>query len=949
MINIKLMKNSYSFLLMIFSVLISAQESTNSDQVIEGINFQNQAIEKSIVRNLKFENIGPSIMSGRVSDIEVNPKNTKEFYVAYASGGLWHTNNNGNTFVPVFDNANTQNIGDFAVDWDNNIIIVGTGENNSSRSSYAGIGILKSSDNGKNWENIGLRDSHHIGKIKINPNNPDEIVVGVIGHLYSKNSERGIFKTKNGGKTWDKTLYIDDSTGIIDLDTDPKNFNIQFASSWERDRSPWNFNGNGKKSAIYKSVDAGETWKLISNSKSGFPNNQGNGRIGISIYDKNTVYAILDNQSRRPVEKEKKKRKLNKNSFEKMSDSDFLKLNNTELNDFLKNNGFPKKYNAVNVKELVKLKDIFPIDLKLFLEDANTVMFETPIVGAEVYRSDDGGISWKKQNSYYLDNLYNTYGYYFGRIHVSPTNKNQIYIYGVPLLKSNDGGITYESIDFENLHVDHHDLWINPEDSDHLINGNDGGVNMSYDGGKNWTKLNQPSVGQFYSINVDNSDPYNVYGGLQDNGVWMAKNTSKESLRWHQTGHNNWKSIMGGDGMQIQIDQRDSNIIYTGSQFGFYYRINNNLNKRKFIKPKHDLGEQKLRFNWQTPILLSSHNQDILYLGSNKLHVSFNKGDDWSFNSKDLTKGIKIGNVPYGTLTSIDESVFKFGKIVVGSDDGLVNLSNDGGNSWKLISNKLPSNLWVSRVVFSNHNENKIYVSLNGYRYDDFNSYLYVSDDNGENWKSIAKKLPISPINVIKEDPHFEDVLYVGTDNGSYISFDNGDNWDPFVSGLNKVAVHDIVIQRKENHLLLGTHGRSIYKTDLSIIYNYLENINKSKKGIVFQTKDLKQCNSCGSKRYNWEEYFDPKIKVTVFSKIEQNVILKLYQNEILILEKNIGLEKGFQKFELNSYYTDKAVKAINKNYKKNKLDKSDNGKFYFIKGKFNLEIGDYSESFQIK
>ena len=312
------MKNFYSFFLLTFSILIFAQVSTDADQVMEGINFQNQVIEKSIVGSIRFENIGPSIMIGRVSDLEVNPKNPKEFYVAYASGGLWYTNNNGNTFDPIFDNANTQNIGDFAVDWENNIIIVGTGENNSSRSSYAGIGILKSSDNGKNWENIGLTDSHHIGKIKINPKDSNEIVVGVLGHLYSKNSERGIFKTINGGKTWDKTLYIDDNTGIIDLDIDPMNFNIQFASSWERDRTPWNFNGNGKKSAIYKSIDAGETWGLISDSKSGFPNGKGTGRIGISVYDINTIYAIVDNQFRRPPKKEKKKNTLDKNSFKEM-------------------------------------------------------------------------------------------------------------------------------------------------------------------------------------------------------------------------------------------------------------------------------------------------------------------------------------------------------------------------------------------------------------------------------------------------------------------------------------------------------------------------------------------------------------------------------------------------------------------------------------------------------
>ena len=944
------MNKLLKFFIIIFPFTVLSQSITTSNDVLKGLDFQNKLIDKSIIKKIKFENIGPSIMSGRVSDIEVNPKNSNEFYVAYASGGLWHTTNNGNTFKSVFDNANTQNIGDFDVDWLNRILIVGTGENNSSRSSYAGIGILKSIDNGKNWINIGLTDSHHIGKVRINPQNSKEIVVGVIGHLYSKNSQRGIFKTNDGGKTWNKTLFIDNETGIIDLDIDPNNFNIQFASSWQRDRTPWNFNGNGDKSGIYKSMDGGENWTLITNEGSGFPKHEGVGRIGVSVFDEKIIYAIIDNQSRRPKEKIKSKQKgLDKMIFENLSLNEFEDLNDLDLNQFLKANGFPKKYDAKKVKELVESREILPIDLKLFLEDANTVMFETPIIGAEVYRSNDGGVNWTKKNDDYLGSLYNTYGYYFGRIHVSPSSKENIYIYGVPILKSTDGGVSYKSIDYENVHVDHHDLWINPNDPNHLINGNDGGVNLSYDGGENWFKLNQPSVGQFYAINVDNNKPYNVYGGLQDNGVWMAKNNSKESLKWHQTGQNNWKSIMGGDGMQIQIDRRDSNIIYTGSQFGVYYRIDNNTNKRFFIKPKHDLGEQKLRFNWQSPILLSPHNQDILYFGSNKLHISLNKGDQWSFSSKDLTKGIKKGNVPYGTLTAIDESIFKFGKLVVGSDDGLINLSNDGGNTWKLISNQLPQNLWVSRVVFSKHNNERIYASLNGYRYDDFNSYVYVSNDNGNTWTSLSKNLPISSVNVIKEDPNYEELLYIGTDNGSYMSFDLGINWHPFVEGLNKVAVHDIVIQREENDLLLGTHGRSIYKTDLSIIYNYLENIDKSKNGVVFKLDDLTQCLRCGSKRNSWDQYIDKKLKVTVFSKDKQSTSVVLFENDIKILDLKINLEVGFQEIELDTYYTQKALKSIFNKNKNKKLKLTESGKYYFRKGKYVLKIGDYSESFQIK
>ena len=943
------MKNLICIIFLCIQFLLFAQVSTPSLELINGINLQNELIQNSIVKNLEFRNIGPSVMSGRVTDIEVNPEDSTEFYIAYASGGLWHTINNGTTFNSIFDNANTQNIGDFDVDWNNRIIIVGTGENNSSRSSYAGIGILRSSDNGKNWENIGLTDSHHIGKVKINPNNSNEIIVGVLGHLYSTNMQRGIFKTINSGKTWTKKLEIDEKTGIIDIDIDPQNFNIQYASSWEKERASWDFIGNGSKSGIYKSIDSGESWELISTKESGFPSDSGVGRIGISVFDKNTIYAIIDNQSRRPKQKEIKRDGIDKNIFENMSVKDFIALNNKLLNDFLENNGFPKKYDSTLVKELVSSGEIKPFDLKLFLEDANTVMFDTPIIGAEVYRSDNGGQTWIKKNSYYLDRLYNTYGYYFGRIHVSPTNKDHIYVYGVPIIKSIDGGITYKSIDYQNVHADHHDLWINPKNPDHLINGNDGGMNMSYDGGKNWSKLNQPSVGQFYSINVDYEKPYNVYGGLQDNGVWMAPGNSVESARWHQTGHNNWTSIGGGDGMQVQIDNRDSNIIYTGSQFGVYFRLNKKTGKRHYLKPKHDLGESPLRFNWQTPILLSLHNQDIFYLGSNKLHVSLNKGDDWTFKSMDLTKGVKQGNVPYGTLSTIDESIFKFGKLVVGSDDGLIHLSKDGGNTWDLISNDLPQNLWVSRVIFSKHHKNRIYATLNGYRYDDFKPYVFISDDNGKNWKTLSNKLPISSVNVIKEDPFNENLIYLGTDNGAYISFDNGDAWWPFSNGLNKVAVHDLVIQSEAKELLLGTHGRSIYKTDLSIIYNYLNKREVDKDGIVYTINDINYSNRWGSRSYNWSEYNEPKLKFYVFSNTQQTAKVKLINNDgLTILKKDLDLKIGFQEITLEINYSKEALKSIKKRTKV-EIKKADNEKYYFKKGDYKLFINKDSESFQIK
>lgn len=424
------------------------------------------------------------------------------------------------------------------------------------------------------------------------------------------------------------------------------------------------------------------------------------GRIGLAVFSENIIYALHDNQFRRSKEKsESPQQDLTKEDFKTMSATAFLKLDDKTLNEFLKTNGFQEKYRAENVKQLVRSGHIKPIDLAKYLENANTLLFDTPVVGAEVYKSLDGGETWQKTHDNYIEDLYYSYGYYFGEIRVDPQNESAIYIMGVPILKSKDAGKTFSSINKENVHVDHHALWINPEKTGHLINGNDGGVNISYDDGESWEKLNVTAVGQFYAINVDNETPYNVYGGLQDNGVWVGAHNAVMDKRWQQTGHNPWESIMGGDGMHIQIDNRDVNTVYTGYQFGNYFRINRANHSRKYIQPKHKLGERPYRFNWQTPILLSIHNQDILYLGANKLMRSMNQGDDWTAISNDLTQGEKQGNVAYGTLTSISESPFQFGLIYTGSDDGLIHITKNGGGSWENISNTLPQNLWVSRIV----------------------------------------------------------------------------------------------------------------------------------------------------------------------------------------------------------------------------------------------------------
>ena len=940
---------SLAFFISNFTVY-SQQPATSSQTIEAALTTKNELAKTSLVKNVAFNNIGPTVMSGRVVDLAVNPDNPTEFYVGYASGGVWHTKNNGTTFSPILDTSETQNVGDIAVDWTTGTIWVGTGENNSSRSSYAGIGILKSTDKGKTWQNMGLKDSHHIGRIIINPNNPDHVVVGVTGHLYSPNKERGIYKTTDGGLTWSQKLFVDDMSGIIDVQTNPNNYNLMFASSWTKSRKAWDFQGSGTNSAIYKSTDAGNTWIKVSTEKSGFPTGQGVGRIGLAVYDNNIIYAVHDSQFRRPSEEKKTSSNLlSKEDFKTMTRDDFLKLEDKKLYGYLKMNGFQEKYRAENVKQMVRSGNVKPIDLAHYLEDANSMLFDTPVIGTEVYKSTDGGITWKKTHEEYLDDIYYSYGYYFGHIYVAPNDANNIYIYGVPIVKSKDGGQTFTSISAENVHADHHALWINPKNPNHLINGNDGGVNITYDDGANWMKNNAPSVGQFYAINVDNEKPYNVYGGLQDNGVWKGAFGAPENKAWHQTGHYPWKSIMGGDGMQVQIDSRDHNIVYTGYQFGNYFRLNLKTNVQTYIQPKHELGETPYRFNWQTPILLSPHNQDILYLGGNKLMRSMNQGETFTAISQDLTNGGKKGNVAYGTLTTISESPFKFGVIYTGSDDGLIYITKNAGETWKNISTNLPKTLWVSRVIASQHKKERVYATLNGYRFDDFKAYVYMSDDYGNTWKPIASNLPTSAINVIKEDTENESILYLGTDNGAYISFNNGDYWEVFSKGIPNVAVHDMVIQPEAKHLLLGTHGRSIYQTDIAPLQQ-ISDAMRSKNTTLFKTNNINYSTRWGSAWSKWFEPYEPKLDLTYFSNISEEKTITVYSEKGAVLNQiKVNSDQGYNYTSYDLTLTTKGRKALLKENSSIDINPAKNGKYYIPKGVYTIEIGDDKTTFEVQ
>ncbi len=922
-----------------------AQQPTPAAERLEAFRQRQKLIETSLVNDLPFRSIGPTVMSGRVADIEVNPKDPTEFYVAYASGGLWHTTDNGISFEPLFDAEAVMTIGDIAVNWQHQQIWVGTGEVNASRSSYAGTGLYLSTDGGKTWQHRGLPESHHIGRILIDENNPHTLWVAVLGHLYSPNKQRGIYKTTDGGKTWQKTLYVNDETGAIDLLRDPNNPHTLYAATWQRSRKAWDFRESGPGSAIYRSTDAGQTWKKISGKRSGFPSGEGVGRIGLAAAtDANgqtILYAILDNNFRRPKQDKPIHEGLTKEQLRNISVEDFLLLDTATLQAYLKKHQFPEKYSAAKVFELVRRGEILPIALVEYIEDANARLFDTPVIGAEVYVSYNGGKSWEKTHEGYLDDLYYSYGYYFGQIRTQADDPDKLYIFGVPILRSEDGGKSWTSINGDNVHVDHHALWVNPNRPGHLILGNDGGINISYDDGKHWLKCNTPPVGQFYTVAVDYNTPYNVFGGLQDNGVWRGPSTYQASVAWYQTGHYPYKMIMGGDGMQIAVDIRDNNTVYTGFQFGNYFRINLQTEEQTFITPKHELGERPLRWNWQTPIHLSAHNPDILYMGANRLYRSLNRGEDFEAISPDLTGGGKPGDVPFGTLTAIHESPLQFGLLYTGSDDGKVYVSRNGGYEWENLNTGLPEGLWVSRIQASAHKEERVYLSLNGYRNDYFEALIYRSDNYGKNWQRIGLNLPAEPVNVIREDPENDQLIYVGTDHGLYVSLDGGVHFQAMMKNLPHAPVHDLVVHPRDKELVVATHGRSLFVADVSNLQLLTSELLTSELHL-FEIPPLSHNSNWGKNWSKWLEAQEPEVKIPYYLRKAGKVEIGIYTSGGIELFKQETRQKaGLHEWIYNLSIPEEQLEVYRREMgdAASELEAADNGKYYLLPGEYLIRL----------
>jgi len=724
---------------------------------------QHQELKSSpALENRKWRHIGPERMSGRITDIAVPLDQPYTIYVASASGGLWKTTNEGTTWSPIFDDAPSAAWGAITVDpSDSNIVWAGGGESNIFRSSMAGTGVYKSVDAGKTWTHLGLAETHHIGRILVHPKDSNTVYVAASGKEWTRNEQRGVYKTTDGGKTWAKVFFIDKEIAAVDLAMSPKYPNVLLASMWNRTREKWSDPVPGPRDGVFKTTDGGKTWKQVSQ---GLPPAKTAGRIGLSFCQSNpeTVYAIVDNP-----EVARKAKKGERDSYGRLR------------------------------KDVIK--------------------------GAEVYRSDDAGDTWRltSKPSRLMSRLFATYGWVFGQIRVDPNNVDHVYIMGVPLLKSVDGGVTFKSIGGWGVHGDHHSMWIDPNNSNHVINGNDGGLNISYDAGKTWKDIKNIPVVQFYNVEVDNAKPFNVYGSLQDHGSYMGPSNYRPGFSPMHL----WKGCPGGEASIIAVDPNDQNTVYSTGFYGSLERTDMAKRNTKNLMPKRKKGDKPLRGQWLAPFILSPHNSQVIYHGMNRVMRSMDRGESWKFISPDLTYNdpSKQGNIPYATITSLSESPFEFGVLYVGTDDGKVVRTMDGGTSWHEIMKGIPRTKWVSRIVASKYKKGTVFLGQNGKRDNDFQVYVYRSDDHGVTWKDISVGIPGGPVNVVVEDPFYEDVLYVGTDLGVYVSTNGGKNWKVLAKGLPNPFVHDMKIQQRDKVAVIGTHGRGVFKLDMKQFYAELK------------------------------------------------------------------------------------------------------------------------------
>jgi hypothetical protein len=759
---------------------------------------QQAPIDSSLLAALRWRPIGPANMGGRITDVEGIPSPSKTFYVAAAAGGIWKTINNGTTFQPVFDNERVASLGDLAIaPSDTNVLYIGTGEEDSRNSISPGGGVWKTTDGARTWTFMGLAETQQIGRIVVDPRDKDVVYVAALGHTWGPNRERGLYKSSNGGRTWELMKFVSDRAGFVDVQLDPANPDVVWAASWERVRTPWSLTSGGPGSGLWKSMDAGRTWTEIRGG--GFPETT-KGRINFDISRSNPriIYAMVEAD--------------------------------TVMNG-------AKKGGTAQVRP------------------------------SGLYRSTDAGVTWEKRNAT------NVRPFYYNQVRVDPKNPERVYFTSTPVLVSDDGGTTTRTAT-QGIHVDHHAMWIDPVDPDHFIVGDDGGVSQTFDKGGTYAFLNTMPLGQFYAVSYDMAVPYNVCGGLQDNGSWCGPSRRKQGPITNAM----WATVGGGDGFYTAQDPTDQNIVYSESQGGNMGRLNlvtgerTNLTKpdwrnryrqfedsiiiargdttqpvprdvQRHVDELHhraaaDSSDRDLRFNWNTPFFLSPHSPTTFYAAASKVLKSTNRGENLIPISPDLTThdSVKIristrttggitpdntGAETHSTITALAESPVRPGLLYAGTDDGNVWLTRNDGGSWENLTGRfpgVPKNTWVSRVEPSGADTSVFYVTFDGHRSNDFTPYVYRTSDYGQSFRSIAANLPTGGpdfVHVIREDPTDPRLLFVGTDVGVYLSTDRGSSWHRFMRGLPTVPVHDLKIHPREHELIAGTHGRSIWIADI--------------------------------------------------------------------------------------------------------------------------------------
>lgn len=703
---------------------------------------------QSLVSTIPVRSIGPAVMSGRVVDIAVagspdEPGYGTEFYIAAASGGVWKTTDGGVTFDPVFDGAPVSSIGAVAVAPSaRDIVWVGTGEDNNQRSSSYGDGVYRSLDGGETFEHVGLRGSQHIGKIRVHPTDPRVVYVASVGPLWGPGGERGVYRSTDGGETWENVLSVDEHTGAADIVLDPSDPATIYVSMQQRERRAYSYVSGGPGSGIWKSTDGGDSWTELTG---GLPEGD-MGRIGLDVSRSHpqTVYAVIEGDA------------------------------------------------------------------------------------AGVYRSDNGGLSWRRTSDI------QSIPWYFGEIRVDPTDPETVYHLGVPLQRSRDGGVTWERAADGSVHVDNHALWIDPTDPHHLILGNDGGLYVSRSGGASWDFSNDLPISQFYAVGYDFAEPFfGVYGGLQDNNTWGGPSRTRNAVGIRNA---DWFVMAGGDGFYAVVDPTDPNIAYVESQNGGILRFDRRTGDRKGIRPEQDPDLPDFRYNWSAPIVISPWDSDTIWFAANHVFRSPDRGDSWEIVSGDLTQRFDrdslpmfgeipdddavarhSGVAPFGNISDLDVSTVERGVVVAGTDDGVVAVSSDDGATWRRTTSfpGVPDTTYVSKVRASQHDADVVYATFDGHRSNDFRPYVLKSGDRGASWTSITSNLPeFGNVRAIAEHHDNPDLLFVGTEFAVFASIDGGGSWSRIDRGMPPVRIDDLKIHPRDDALIIGTHGRGIYLID---------------------------------------------------------------------------------------------------------------------------------------